>query len=303
MPLPIKYPLNDTLLPNTSNEWNVLPWPYGFINNFVSHDEFPLNLLVNDIPNHGPFIFSEPSTDPIRQFALPNCQPLSHRSHERNQLVLQRNLPKVFRNYPMVLLNKEAFPWGNANWHPRSPQLPWIIRHQCFNKLPGHKAKNKCIPGIRAIRLLAVGVHEYTQRIRHSLNINLLIKCLITLIISNNPPPPNTTLNLEASCRSIRVPLGFAIILNMPNKLLYNLCTLLRRSIPHPQYLTALLSLPHIINNLQVVLPCHIQRQCRLILQIPCSSNRVRPLIPIITIRLCELQILHKLPSKCSFPF
>src|SRR5215469_777825 len=266
MPLPIKYPLNDTLLPNASNERNVLPWPDSLINYLIPYNQLPLNLLVHHIPNHSPFIFPELSTNPIRQFTLPNRQPLPHRSHEGDKLILERNFPKIFRHYPMVLLNKEAFPWGNANWHSWSPQLPRIIRHEGFNKLSRHEREDECISCIRAIRLLTIRVHEDTQRIRHSLNINLLIKRLITLIISNDSPPPNTTLYLEASRRSISIPLRLAIIFNVPNKLLYNLSRLLRRSISHPQYLAALLTLPHIINYLQIMLPRHIQRQCRLIL-------------------------------------
>src|SRR5215467_10148579 len=143
MPLPVKNALNNAFLPNASNEWDIFTWPNGLINNLITYHQLPFNLLIHHIPCHRPFIFLQPHRNPFRQLTLSNCQPISHRSHKANQLILDRDFPEVFSHEPVIFFNEEALTRCNSDWHTRSTELPRIIRYEGFNKLPRHKAKNK----------------------------------------------------------------------------------------------------------------------------------------------------------------
>src|SRR5215471_19478104 len=125
----------------------------------------------------------------------------------------------------MVLLNEEALSWCYTDGHPRSADLPRIIRYESFDKLTWHKAEYECVAAITAIGLLAVRVHEDRQGVWNPFNIDLLIEGVITFVVSDDPPPANPTLNLETSGRGISIPLCLTVIFNMSYELLNNLCT------------------------------------------------------------------------------
>src|SRR5215471_13961692 len=113
MPLPVKNALNNIFLSNASNEGDILPRPYRLINNFISHYQLPFDLLIHHIPDERSLVLLQLGGDLAWNLALPNSQPLPHRSHEGDELICKRNLPEVFRDKPVVLLNKERFAWGD----------------------------------------------------------------------------------------------------------------------------------------------------------------------------------------------
>src|SRR5215831_895577 len=303
MPLPVKNALNNTFLSNASDERDILPWPDRLIHHLIPNYQLPLHLLIHHIPYHHPVPVHQLSRDLRRQPTLPDRDPLPHRAYEGDELVLHGDLPEVLTNQPMPLLNEERLTRSDPNRHLRCPHIPRIVRNEGLNQLLRHKAKYEGVPRIRAIRLLAVRVHVDAKGISYPLHIYLLIEAIIALIIRDNPPPPNPALHLVAPRGGICIPLCLRVILNMPYNLLNHLSAFLRRAVSHPQYFTALLRLPHIINNLEIVLPDHVEGQAGLIRDISSLPNVIGPLVAVIIVRLCKLQILHHPPSSHCFPF
>src|SRR5215471_15211400 len=179
MPLPIQDTFDYPLFSNTPNQWDVLARPDSLINDLIPYNQLPFYLLVYNITYHDSLLSLQLTRDPSRQSALPHRQPIPHRSYKAYESIFNRNLSEILRHQPVVFLQKERLPRCDPDWRLRRTHLPRIIRYQSLSQVPWHKTKHKRKSGVRAIRLCTVWVHIHRERIRNTLNINLLINRFI----------------------------------------------------------------------------------------------------------------------------